>query len=93
MKMREDADLIGGRLAALTMNGVMGKRVGTYHMQPVDSPEDADACLIRSIDFCRSQGLLDLLFRFNKPICSFGDERFSCSGREGRSERSSAVRA
>src|SRR5207244_7140139 len=34
VKLRQDADLIGGSLASLTVIGVMGECLGTYRMQP-----------------------------------------------------------
>src|SRR5438105_15093961 len=35
VKLRQDADLIGGGLASLAVRGVMGEGLGTYRMQPM----------------------------------------------------------
>ncbi len=81
-KLRQDADLIGGSLASLAVASVMGQCLGTCRMQPMQHALHPYPRLIGSHHFCCLQGLLDLLFHLDEPICSFCDEGFQRPGRE-----------
>src|SRR5947209_10751018 len=82
LKLRQDADLIGGGLASLTVASVMGQGLGPCRMQPMQDALHPDPRLIGSHHFCGLQGLLDLLFHLDEPICSFCDEGFERPGPE-----------
>ena len=74
MKVGQNADGIGRLFASLAMHRIMGKPIGTSHMQPIQEALHSYPGLIIALHIGFSQRLFNHLFRLNEPIGSFGDE-------------------
>src|ERR1700752_4809409 len=59
VKLRQNADRIGRLLASLAMDCIMGKPIGTSHMQPVQDALHADPCLIIALHIGLAQSLFN----------------------------------
>ena len=64
------------------MHSIMGKQIGTSHMQPMQEALHSYPGLIIALHISFSQRLFNHLFRLDEPLCSFCDEGFERPGRE-----------
>src|SRR5712692_1384751 len=68
-KARPDADLVHGLLAARRMPSQMREFAGAVHMQPMQHPIHADACLISMLEPTGHEQLGNALDRWSQPLC------------------------
>src|SRR5436853_7660579 len=80
MKLGQDADGISGGFASLAMACIVGERLRTCRMQPLQHALHPHPRLIGPHHRCSLEGLLDLLFRLDESVGSFSNAGLQSRG-------------